>query len=82
MKLNLGWTYIDKVTGFRGVAVGRVEYLTGCNQVLLVPRVDKDGKEVESKWLDEQRLDVDESAAPIQLNNEQTPGFDAPAPKY
>lgn len=57
-----------------------VRYLSGCNQCLVVPKVDKEGKKREGEWFDEQRLEV--SGAPaIVLDNAKTPGFDAPAPK-
>ena len=77
---ELGHTVSDKITGFRGVALGKVFYLTGCNQVLVSPPIDKDGKKRESEWFDEQRLDIDETIKRISLNNYNN-GFDAPAPK-
>jgi hypothetical protein len=79
-KSQLGKTYEDKITGFRGVATGQVRYLTGCNQVLLVPRIKDDGTVAESKWFDEQRLREDVAVSQIILDNDETPGFDAPAP--
>lgn len=77
----LGHTVVDKVTGFTGVVTGIVEYLTGCNQALVVPRMDADGKLPESQWFDIQRLQVDDSKAPISLENGNTPGFDRAPPK-
>ena len=52
----LGKTVVDSVTGFTGVAVGHVEYVTGCNQCLVQPRCKPDGDFVESRWLDDARL--------------------------
>lgn len=77
--IDLGWTVRDRVTGFQGVAMGYVQYLSGCNQVLVVPRVDKDGKIQPGEWLDEQRLERvgDEQIVLRNLN----PGFDAPPPR-
>lgn len=80
MNINLGNTYEDLVTGFRGVAVGHVEYMTGCNQTLLSPRARPDGSIVESQWFDDQRLKVDELAPTVMLDNGETPGCDKPAP--
>lgn len=77
---KLGATYEDKITGFRGIATGHVRYMTGCNQVLLQPRVGGDGKKIEPEWFDEQRLD-DLGVPVVALDNTKTPGFDAPAPK-
>lgn len=76
----LGATYTDQITRYRGVAVGIVFYMTGCNQVLLDPGVDKDGKRQVSEWFDEQRLTIGKEKL-ISLNNEKSPGFDAPAPR-
>lgn len=80
MQIQLGKTYTDQVTGFRGVATGYVQYLTGCNQVLLIPKVDKDGKVREGQWFDEQRMVEVKSAKPIVLDNRGRPGPDMPPP--
>lgn len=76
----LGATYIDKITGFNGVATGYVQYLTGCNQVLLAPRSGADGAFRSSEWFDQQRLDV-QSDRVVALDNGATPGCDRAAPK-
>lgn len=81
MNVQLGASYQDRVTGFKGIAVGRVEYLTGCNQVLLVPKVGADGAHRDSHWFDEQRVERDGTEL-VTLDNGTTPGADKPAPKY
>lgn len=81
MKAILGATLRDIVTGVSGVAIGRVEYLSGCNQALIQPRAKDDGVFVESVWFDEQRLEPVAGIARIKLDNGSTPGFDKPAPK-
>lgn len=78
--ITLGKTYRDKITGFRGVATGYVQYISGCNQVLIQPSV-KDGALVDSHWFDVQRLEVDDSAPIVVLDNGSTPGCDRAAPK-
>lgn len=78
--IQLGQTVKDKITGFSGIVTGRVEYLTGCNQLLVAPPVKDDGAFRDSQWFDEQRCDV-LNATPIALHNGETPGFDAPAPR-
>ena len=77
---KLGLTYKDKITGFRGVATGHVRYITGCNQVLLAPPVD-DGKARDPAWFDEQRCELVPDGPVVVLDNGDTPGFDAPAPR-
>lgn len=81
MGIQLGNVVEDRVTGFKGVVTGLVTYISGCNQALLIPKVDKDGKLVDGQWFDIQRLQLDESVERIQLENEATPGFDLSPPK-
>lgn len=69
----------DKITGFTGICTGVVFYATGCNQALLVPPVDKDGKTQEAHWFDIQRVEVVQAEA-VTLDNGSTPGCDQAAP--
>jgi hypothetical protein len=86
--VHQGALYRDKITGFKGIVTARVQYITGCDQALVVPPVGKDGKMGEGQWIDESRLDrvgtsqvvlrnielrITETAAPI--------GFDKEPPK-
>lgn len=57
-KHDLGVRVEDKVTGFKGIITGRAEFLTGCNQYIVNPGVDKDGKMMDTNWVDEDRLTV------------------------
>ncbi|HWA22287.1 MAG TPA: hypothetical protein VG735_07835 [Caulobacterales bacterium] len=41
MNSIIGKTITDSITGFCGVVIGRVEYITGCNQLLVQPPCDK-----------------------------------------
>lgn len=76
-----GFTLRDKVTGFTGVATGAVQYITGCNQVLLVPKVDEQGKLRDSQWFDEQRLELLPGEDAVHVDNSQFNGPDKEAPK-
>lgn len=77
--LKLGWTAKDKITGFQGVITGRVEYLTGRNQILLAPPVDEKGSPRDARWFDEQRCER-VGADEVTLDNGSNPGCDAAAP--
>ncbi|WP_028003144.1 hypothetical protein [Sinorhizobium meliloti] len=77
---SLGATYRDKITGFEGVATGYVQYITGCNQVLLAPK-STDGTMKDSQWLDEQRLELDEFSPIVKLDNGSNPGFERAPPR-
>lgn len=78
----LGFTVVDRITGYKGVVTGAVYYLTGCNQVLVQPSGlnEKDGVK-EPTWFDVQRVVEVLSVPRCVLENESTPGFDKPAPK-
>lgn len=80
MNEYLGNTYKDKITGFIGIATGYVEYISGCNQVLIAPE-SKDGTSVpDASWFDVQRL-VQQDVPTLVLDNGTTPGCDRQAPK-
>ena len=53
-----GDTVKDKITGFKGIATGRATYITGCDHILVAPRVGKDGKRVNAEWFDEARVEI------------------------
>jgi hypothetical protein len=76
----LGQRCIDKITGLTGICTGICVYISGCNQVLLAPGCKEDGSLVSSEWFDQQRVTITEGK-PITLDNDETPGFDKPAPK-
>jgi hypothetical protein len=66
MKIQLGKTYTDSITGFEGIATARVEYLTGCTHICLQAKVNKDGVIPEGQYFDESRLDdrIDKPGGP------------------
>jgi len=78
----LGYAFEDKITGFAGVCTGYVEYLTGCSQVLLVPRVDKDGKSGDGQWFDVSRVSQkkDKRIVLDKPSIDKNPGCDMAAP--
>jgi hypothetical protein len=79
MFIELGKNYTDKITGFNGVATGWVTYISGCNQVLLQPRVNDKNEVADGRWYDEQRLEENASYGKITLIND-TNGFDQSPP--
>lgn len=48
----------DKITGFQGILTGRASYLYGCDQYLINPPVDKEGKIGDACWFDEGRIEI------------------------
>lgn len=53
---KLGVKVTDSVTGFSGTITARVEYLNGCRQYGVAPRISNDGKKPDSEYFDEERL--------------------------
>lgn len=57
-EIRLGQEVRDTVTGFTGTATSRLEYLNGCVQYNVRPRVREDGKFPDGEWIDAQQLEV------------------------
>lgn len=57
-QVNLGDKVKSRVSGFVGIAQARVEWISGCVRVDVQPPLDSDGKYVESRYFDEEELDV------------------------
>ncbi len=74
-----GYHFRDEITGFEGVCIGHVTYLTGCDQLLLQPKSDDASKRPASEWFDINRLT--KLAAPrVQFDVGPKPGADRAAP--
>lgn len=78
--IPFGATARDIITGFRGVVVGKTQYISGCDQVLLSPRVAEGSNKCDPCWFDAQRIEVDPAVERVVLDNSATPGADLPAP--
>lgn len=64
--ISLGARYRDEVTGLEGIAVRLVEFIGGCNRVVLRPKVDKHGQAVAGTMIPiEQVTLLDEEPAKI-----------------
>jgi hypothetical protein len=77
--IQLGAFVVDAVTGFSGYVTARAEYITGCAQVLVQPKVKEDGTFVEPRWIDETRLRTDKCIEPLDVNGSDN-GADISAP--
>jgi hypothetical protein len=81
-QFDLGVTLRDKITGYEGVVVGFVQYISGCNQYLIRARVTEKGKDPSAgEWIDEQRCELVGTFDKIVLDNRKTPGADRPPEK-
>jgi hypothetical protein len=79
MNKVLGMEVQDKISGFRGTVTGRCEYITGCTQFLVQPKLKEDGSFVESRWIDEDRVEVLD--APRVVLSIKKQGADKEAPR-
>lgn len=52
----LGQEYKDVVTGYKGIATSKHEYMNGCTRYTLEAKMDKDGKIPDSLAVDIQQL--------------------------
>lgn len=56
--INLGDRVKDKITGFEGIAISKVIHINGCIRYEVKPQGLKDGKTIESEWIDETQITV------------------------
>lgn len=78
--MEFGSPVRDKITGFAGTLTGRCDYISGCSQGLVTPKVGADGAFKGSEWFDLQRLEQGDGEM-VVLDNSSTPGPDKAAPK-
>ena len=67
----------DSISDFEGTVTGRTEYINGCIQYLVVPKVFKNGTKIDSLWIDEVQLIVLKEYKP-QQSTERTGGPSQP----
>jgi len=58
MDIKLGCEAKDRVSGFKGTITARLEYLNGCVQFCICPKVGKDGKLEDGRYFDAQQIEV------------------------
>lgn len=57
-RIELGDEVKDLVSGFKGIAVARTEFLNGCVRLSIAPPIDSDGKHVDERWFDQEQIDL------------------------
>lgn len=57
-EVELGDEVACKITGYKGVVTAYAKMLTGCDRVIVQPPIDKDGKMVDSTWIDVASVEV------------------------
>jgi hypothetical protein len=82
-KFKLGIEVKDIVTGFKGITMARAEYLTGCDQYLVLPQPKGNKTYPESQWIDDGRLKATKKGMiikPDDIADPENPGCDLPLP--
>lgn len=75
--IPLGTPVRDVITKFSGIAVSRIEYLTGCTQMGVTPEA-KDGKINDTQYFDCDRLEITGAALQLPMTTAGGPNRDAP----
>jgi len=80
-KIKLGVKAKDVVTGFEGIVTAKVEYLNGCVQYALKPKIDPKAKEKmpEGIYIDAQQLEYVNEGVNIKSKAIGGPQQDCPA---
>lgn len=81
-RVKLGDMVQDTVTGFRGIAVARYEFLHGCTRIAVIPKWKNGEKAPESATFDEPQLKVLKAGvAPIGARDTGGPAPHLPQPR-
>ena len=78
---NLGKEAKDKITGFEGIIIGKINYLFGCAQYGIAPK-SKDGKINDTNWFDEGRIEIiGNGIVPEEVKVEKNGGVNRDCPR-
>jgi len=72
--INLGDKVKDTITDFEGTVVARIIYLNGCVRCQVQAKELKDGKIIESEWIDEGQLICKDKAKEEEKDSTGGPG--------
>jgi hypothetical protein len=73
-KIKLGDKIKDTITGLEGIAIAKIEFLNGCVQYEIQPPVDKEGKMIESEYVDSQQIEKVKEPKPPKVKKAKTGG--------
>ena len=82
IEITLGVKARCKVTGWTGIVTARCEYLNGCVQYCLRPRVSKDGKAEDGIYIDSKQIEVLGPGLNVEAKPTGGPQRDAPRSAY
>ncbi len=71
---NFGKEAKDKITGFVGLITAKCDYMYGCSQYGLSPKVDKEGKTRDMGWFDIGRIEILGEGIEVKSVQAERPG--------
>lgn len=77
-KHELGTKVRDRITGFKGIVIGRTEWLYGCRRYTVQATELKDGKPVEGMGFDEDALEPLDAGIPGTVKESGGPQNEPP----
>jgi len=77
-RIKMGDRIKDSISGFKGIATSKTEWLNGCKRWLISPEELHDGKPIEAQWFDAEQVALVKSLGP---RNAKPSGGNKPAPK-
>jgi len=77
--MKLGDKVKDKISGFTGIMTAKVEYLNGCNQIGIAPKVDKEGKMRSVEYFDDIQVVLVGKGVNLESKPTGGPQRDAPS---
>lgn len=80
---NLGKRAKDTLTGYEGTVVAHAIHATGCDQIALGGKLDKDGDPAQAQWFDIHRVELldGEVWQPVMAQTEARTGACATPPR-
>ena len=79
--IKFGREYRDKISGFVGICTGKSQFISGCDQVLLIPKVGADGSYKDGQWFDDDRLIDVESERAVERTSSRGGPQHTPMPR-
>lgn len=80
--IALGQKVKDRVTGFTGIAVAKVEYLNGCIQFCVKPEMSEPGKMPDGQYIDDHQLEIIGEGIVVARRETGGPSPDTPPVRY
>lgn len=78
-EIQLGNSVMDMVSGIKGIAVSRIEYLNGCTQIGIMPKSNDGLKQSDTAYVDYKQVKV--IGKGVKIHTEDTGGPMSYAPK-